>query len=399
MTDPSEANTCFAPARLNGLTLRNRLIKAATFEGRTPAGTPGEALTCFHERFAQGGIGMTTLAYCAAEADGRLHEDTLYLHEGIREPLTDFTRRIHAMGTAVCGQLTHCGGFTKNAPLQTRRPLGPSASINLLGLGHGMPIVDALTTAQIRARVGEMGSAAAFMRSVGFDAIELHLGHGYGINQFISPRTNRRKDTYGGSLINRMRFALEVVAAIREQVGESFPLLAKISMSEGVRGGTSVDEATDIAAMLEQGGIDAVVCSAGSSAANPMMIFRGESLLPGLLQNEPNAAIRMVMRAAGPFMFKHLPYRDLYLLDSAQRIRDRVACGVCYVGGACNRAHLDTLMRAGFDFVQLGRALLFDPDLPRNVQNSQDYVNGCTHCNLCASLIEAPEGIRCVLRG
>lgn len=261
MSDPLDR--CFEATELNGLPLRNRLLKAATFEGKTPAGIPGESLTRFHRRIAEGGVGLTTIAYCAAEADGRLNENMLYMHEGIREPLEGLIRTLHETGAKVSGQLGHCGSFTKNRSFAGKRPTGPSRGFNALGLAYGLPFADAMTTLQIRDRVAVFGNAARFMKSVGFDAIEIHFGHGYGISQFISPKTNKRKDRYGGSLHNRMRFALEVLESVRRAVGEDFPLLGKISMSDGVDGGTTYEDSLEIASLLESAGIDVIICSGG----------------------------------------------------------------------------------------------------------------------------------------
>jgi 2,4-dienoyl-CoA reductase-like NADH-dependent reductase (Old Yellow Enzyme family) len=389
---------CFSDARINGLTLRNRLIKAATFEGKTPGGVPGGPLTRLHERIGAGGVGMTTLAYCAAEPDGRLHEHMMHMHEGIRPQLAKLIETVKATGTRVSGQLGHCGNFTKNREFSGRRPLGPSRAINSFGIGAGMPFAGALTVQQIAERVASFAAAARFMKSVGFDAIEIHFGHGYGISQFISPRTNKRTDQYGGSLDNRMRFGLEVLAAVRAAVGDGFPLLGKISMSDGVRGGVTYEESVEIAALLEKGGLDVIVCSGGTSSMNPMLLFRGDSLLDGMIEQERNPLMRLALKLVGPKLFRNYPYEELYFLEQAKRIRERVACGVCYIGGVCTAESLRTAMREGFDFVQLGRGLLYDPDLPRHVQADPDYVNGCTHCNRCATLIDAPGGIECVLK-
>ncbi len=396
MSDPLAR--CFSEARINGLTLRNRLIKAATFEGKTPGGVPSDALTRLHVRIGEGGVGMTTLAYCAAEADGRLHENMMHMHEGIRAPLRHLIEQVKATGARVSGQLGHCGNFTKNSDFRGRRPLGPSRAINTFGLTAGLPFAGALTLAQIAERVAAFAAAARFMQSVGFDAIEIHFGHGYGISQFISPRTNKRTDEYGGSLANRMRFGLEVLAAVRAAVGDRFPLLGKISMSDGVRGGVTWAESVEIAALLDQGGLDVIVCSGGTSSMNPMLLFRGDSLLDGMIEQETNPLMRLGLRLVGPKLFRDYPYEELYFLEHALRIRERVSCGVCYIGGVCTSESLRTAMRAGFDFVQVGRALLYDPDLPRHAAANPEYVNGCTHCNRCATLIDAPGGIECVLR-
>jgi len=396
MTDSLQK--CFSEARINRLTLRNRLIKAATFEGKSPGGVPSQALIEFHERTGQGGIGMTTIAYCAAESDGRIHADMMYMHEGIRPELEHFIRTVQTTGARVSGQLGHCGAFTKNLEFSGKRPLGPSKGTNALGLTHGLSRIAEMTKVQIRERVQVIGSAAAFMKSVGFDAIEIHFGHGYGISQFISPRTNKRKDEYGGSLQNRMRFALEVLAEVRKNVGDDYPLLGKISMTDGVPGGVSYDDSVEIAAMLEAGGLDVIICSGGTSSMNPMLLFRGDSMVPGLIKHEKSRLMKIGIRLAAPLMFKDYPYEEMYFLQHAQRIRDRVQCGVCYIGGVCTNDSIRTLMDAGFDFIQLGRALIFDPDLPKQAQARPAYKNGCNHCNQCATLIEAPGGIYCVER-
>jgi len=394
VTDPLQK--CFSEARLNGLTLRNRLIKAATFEGKSKGGRISAELTRLHQRIGEGGIGMTTLAYCAAEADGRIHEHMLYMHEGVREDLERFIATMHATGAKVSGQLGHCGNFSKNREFQGRRPMGASRAINLLGLANGLPFAGALTKPQIRERVAVFGRAADFMKSVGFDAIEIHFGHGYGISQFISPRTNQRKDEYGGPLGNRMRFALEVLDAVRRAVGDDFPLLGKISMTDGVRGGTSYDDAVEIAAFLEKGGIDAIICSGGTSSMNPMLLFRGASLLPGLLKQEKNPIMKIGMKLAGPKLFRDYPYEETYFLEQAKRIRERVQCSVCYIGGVCTSESIATVMSAGFDFIQLGRGLLYDPDMPNRAAVDTGYKNGCSHCNECATLIDSDDGILCV---
>ncbi len=397
INNESALKKCFSETRLNGLVLRNCLIKAATFEGKSAGGIVSQELTEFHRRIGEGGVGMTTLAYCAAENNGRIHENMLYMHEGIRAPLQHFIKTVQATGAKVSGQLSHCGGFSKNKMLEGARPLGPSWGLNMVGLAHGMFLCGALSVSQIKERVAAFGRAAVFMKSAGFDAIEIHFGHGYGLSQFISPVTNKRKDSYGGSLINRMRFPLEVLACVRKAVGGDFPLLGKISMTDGVHGGVSYDDSVEIAALLEAGGIDAIVCSGGTSSMNPMLLFRGDSLLPGLLEQEKSRLMKMGLRWMGPKLFRDYPYSEMYFLEQAKRIRARVQCAVCYIGGVCDNNSIATVMAEGFDFIELGRGLIFDPDFAKNAQVDSSYRNGCTHCNRCANLIEAPGGVRCVL--
>ncbi len=389
---------CFSPAKLNGLELPNRFIKAATFEGMTPNGVPSQRLIDFHHRVAKGGIAMTTVGYCAAEGDGRISERMTYMHEGVRPQLEKLVAAVHSAGAKVSGQLSHCGNFSKNQEFSGKRPLGPSFGINKLGLLEGMPFAGSMSVAEIDQRVKVFGRAATYMKSVGFDAIEIHFGHGYGLSQFISPKTNHRTDQYGGSLENRMRFPLQVLEAVRSAVGEDFPLLGKISMMDGVKGGIQIEDAVEIAAMLDRGGIDGIITSGGTSSMNPMLLFRGDSILDGLIAQEKNPIMKLGLKLAGPKMFIEYPYEDLYFLEQARRIRERVQCAVVYVGGCGGNDSAETLMREGFDFIQLGRGLLYDPDFVNNAKANADYRNACDHCNRCATMIEDPNGIRCVTK-
>ncbi len=394
--DSAALQKCFSEAKLNGLTLRNRILKAGAFEGMSPGGLPTPALVEMHRRLGEGGTAMTTLAYCGAESDGRLHPNMMYMDEYVRAPLAAMIETVHATGAKVSGQLCHAGAFTKNRELSTRFARGPSFGLNRLGVAEGMLFALGMTKPEIRARVAAFGRAAAFMKSVGMDAIEIHFGHGYGLSQFISPRTNHRSDEYGGSLTNRMRFPLEVLEAVRAAVGDTFPILGKISMSDGVNGGVTYEESAQIAEMFDKSTLDCVIPSDGTSSMNPMLLFHGDSILPGLLENERNPTARLILRAAGSTFFRNYPYRETYLLEKALRIRERVKRGnVCYVGGVSSNESIARVMREGFDFIQLARALIYDPNFVKHAQADPNYVNGCTHCNRCATFIEAPGGIRC----
>lgn len=386
---------CFTPKNLNGLTLKNRFIKAGTFEGMSPQGMVSPALGSFHNRIAAGGVAMTTIGYCAIENNGRLHENMLYMHEGIRNGLTTLIASLHEQDCKVSGQMGYGGAFSKNRQLEGKRPLGPSFGINMLGLTQGMVFCDAMTQQDIDQLVTRYGQAAQFMQSVGFDCLEIHFGHGYGLCQFMSPKTNKRTDQYGGSLQNRMRLPLRVLESVREAVGDDFPVIGKISLTEGVRGGLHYDDAIEIGRMLDRGGIDGIVTSGGTSTMNPMIMFRGESILQPMLKAEKSRLMRMMLRLAGPTMFKHYPYEELYFLEQAKRLRDVVDCNMIYVGGASSNASFATLMEAGFDFIQLGRSLLSDPDLPQQAQAQSGFTSRCLHCNECVATIEHPKGIHC----
>ncbi|GAB5453442.1 MAG: NADH:flavin oxidoreductase [Halioglobus sp.] len=391
----------FSPAALGSLPLKNRILKAATYEGKTPDGMPGELLLDFHRQIVAGGVAMTTIGYCTTEADGRINDQMMWLHEGIRQQLSAMNAQLKqtAPEVKVSGQMTHCGSFSKNANLQRlKRPLGPSRWFNMMGASVGKPISGTMTVDDIDYLVQTYQDAARMMKETGFDAAEIHFSHGYGLSQFISPKTNRRSDEYGGSLANRMRLPLRVLDAVRNAVGDDFPILGKIGLTDGVKGGLQIEEAIEVAAMLDSAGIDALICSGGTSSFNPMVYFRGDTLDKGLLEVETNPIMKLGLRMVGPKMFKHYPYEELYFLEDAKRVRDRVQnAQMVYIGGCTELSSIATVMAEGFDFVQLGRPLIKDPNFVNNAMADRSYRNGCIHCNRCASLIEAPGGVHCPL--
>lgn len=390
----------FSPARLGTLALKNRILKAATYEGKSPNGIPGDSLKQFHKEIVAGGVAMTTIGYCTTEPDGRINNQMMWLHEGVRPALTGMIGELKELvpDVKVSGQMTHCGNFSKIGKMQRlKRPLGPSRAFNMLGAASGAPFAGAMTTTDIDYLVQTYADAARFMKSVGFDAAEIHFGHGYGLSQFISPRTNKRKDEYGGSLANRMRLPLRALDAVKKAVGDDFPIMGKMNMTDGVRDGIHLPEAIEIAALLDQGGVDALICSGGTSSFNPMVYFRGDSLAQGLIEQQSHPIARWGLKLVGRKMFRDYPYYENYFLEDAKKIRDRVKCQMIYIGGCTELASLAQVMKEGFDFVQLGRPLIKDPAYVKNAMADPNYKNGCIHCNRCATLIEAPGGIYCPL--
>ena len=388
----------FEPAKIGKLKVRNRIFKAATFEGMTPDGMPSEKLSDFHMGIAKGGIGMTTLSYCTTEADGRIMDNMMWLHDGIKTELTSLITKLKKTGTKVSGQVTHCGHFSQLKQLQKNAPpKGPSKMFVPIGLTVGRPIAPAMTKDDINHLIGTYARAARFMKHVGFDALEIHFGHGYGLSQFISPKTNKRNDEYGGNHENRMRLPLQVLSAMREEVGPDFPILGKISMTDGVKGGVDYDLGVKVAKSLDESGIDGLIPSAGTSSYNSMYMFKGDSVAKGMIAMQTSTITKMALKLLGPAMWKNYPYEPTYFLKAASRIKAAVSCPVIYIGGCSTRSDLDRIFAAGFDFVQLGRALLKDPNFVKNAKTNPDYDSGCTHCNYCVPLIQHPNGIRCVL--
>ncbi len=390
----------FSPAKLGQLELRNRFIKAATFEGKTPNGIPGELLSDFHKEICQGGVSMTTIAYCATEPDGRIHQDMILMNETTREPLTKMVDELHSTGAMISGQMGHCGHFSKNKDLQRlKRPLGPSRHFNNMGAMVGMPYAGAMGDKDIELFIQSFHDAAAYMKDIGFNAIEIHFGHGYALSQFISPLTNRRSDQYGGSIENRMRVPVMALQAVRKAVGPDFPILGKMGMFDAVRGGLREPEALVVAEILDKEGIDALITSGGTSSYNPMPMFRGDSIAPGIIETAPNLITKTIFKFIAPKMFRDMPYKELYFLDGHKRVRERIKnAQMVYIGGCHTVESIETVMAEGVDFIQLGRVLLKDPAFVNNAKEKlHDYRSGCTHCNFCVTSIDLPGGIYCKL--
>lgn len=391
-------NRAFSPANLGKLPLKNRILKAATYEGKTPDGVPGDLLLDFHKAVVKGGTSMTTIGYCTTEADGRINDQMMWIHEGNRAPLTHLTKTLKevAPDVKISGQMAHCGNFSRNRKMQRlKRPMGPSRQFNMIGAPSGMPFAGSMRIADIDYMVKTYYDAAVIMKETGFDAVEIHFGHGYGLSQFISPKTNRRTDEYGGSLANRMRLPLRVLDTVRKAVGDDFPIMGKIGMTDGVKGGLQFSDALEVASLLDAGGIDALICSGGTSSFNPMVYFRGETLDKGLIEVEKNPITKLGLKLIGPKMFRHYPYKELYFLEDAKKIRDRVNCQMIYIGGCTELSSVETVMKEGFDFVQMGRPMIKDPAYVNNAMKDPNYKNGCIHCNRCATLIEVPGGVYC----
>ncbi|MEV0077954.1 NADH:flavin oxidoreductase [Nocardia neocaledoniensis] len=380
-----------APARLGPLTLRNRVIKAATFEGRTPDALVTDDLVEFHREVAAGGVGMTTVAYCAVAPGGRTDRHQIWMREEALPGLRRLTEAVHGEGAAISAQLGHAGPVA-NAKSNQAPALAPSRMFNPLGMRF-TKVPDALGIAEV---VAAHAGAARLARTAGFDAVEVHLGHNYLASAFLSPMLNRRKDEYGGSLVNRARLAREVVKAVRDAVGDSMAVTAKLTMEDGVRGGFSIEESLQVAQWLQDdGAIDALELTAGSSLLNPMAIFRGDAPRKNFAKVLPLPA-RWGFRLVGKGFLREYPYRPAYLADKARRFRQELTLPLILLGGITDLATAQQAIDDGFDFVAMGRALLREPDLIRRWAPGAATPSLCTHCNECMPTIYTRT--ECVLR-
>jgi 2,4-dienoyl-CoA reductase-like NADH-dependent reductase (Old Yellow Enzyme family) len=390
------ASVAFTPGRIGALTLRNRVIKTATYEGMCPDGVPSGALLNHHRELAAGGVGMTTVAYCSVSPDGRTFSEQMFMREEILPPLRALTDAVHAEGAAASIQLGHCGAFSKNRLLTVPRPLGPSFRINSYGIAARMPFADAMTQEQIASTAEDYARAAAMAVRAGFDAVEIHMGHGYLLSQFLCPAVNRRRDDYGGSLENRMRFPITVLRRVREAVGSQTAVLAKTNLSDGFKGGLEVHEAVAVAQALEREGVDALVLSGGFTSRTPLYLLRGGRPLKEMIEVDPSRLQKLAMRCFGPFLVRAYPFEEMFFLAPARQVRAAVRIPLVLLGGIVSLDNLEAAMAEGFEFVAMGRALIADPSLVRDMQRGRVRRTRCDACNKCIAEMDR-GGVRCVL--
>ncbi len=377
----------FAPARLGPLRTRNRLIKCATFEGMTPDALVTDDLIAFHREVAAGGVAISTVAYCAVTPGGRTDRHQIWLRPEAVPGLARLTDAIHGEGALAAAQIGHAGPVANSASNRV-----PALAASRIPAPMGMSVTQSPDTDEIAGLVAAFADAARLAVDSGFDALELHCGHNYLLSSFLSPLLNRRRDGYGGPLVNRARFAREVAAAVRAAVGDQVAVWAKLNMYDGTprRGplrGFDVDEACATARLFEADGhLDAIEPTAGSSLLNPMYLFHGD--VPRKeFADAFSGPMRWGLKVAGPVFLKHYPYHDAYLLPLAKQLRAAVTMPVILLGGVTDRASIDAAMSEGFDFVAMGRALLREPDLPLRLAADPAVRSQCTHCNLCMPTI------------
>ncbi|MBS1848862.1 MAG: NADH:flavin oxidoreductase [Actinobacteria bacterium] len=384
MTTPD----AFAPAELGPVTLRNRIIKAATFEGRTPDHVVTDSLIDFHREVAAGGVGMTTVAYLAVSRAGCGTPNEIALSPKAVDGLTRLTDAIHGEGAKASAQIGHAGAVAAATGLQGR---SPSRIFSPLAMRFTKPLDDH----EITEVIDDFATSAQIVADSGFDAVELHFGHGYLPSEFLSPKLNRRRDRWGGSLENRARLARGIAEAVRTRLDGQVAVLAKLNMDDGVPGGFWVDEAVAVARLLDADGtLDALELTGGSSLQNPMYLFHGDAPIRELAATFPPALRPGFRLAAGRFM-KTYPYSEGYFRPLALQFVDAVTMPVILLGGINNRATIERAMLDGFGFVAMARALLREPDLVNRMIADGTDEGRCIHCNKCMATIYS--GTRCVL--
>ena len=373
----------FTPGKIGPLTLRNRTIRAAAYEGMCPGNAPSEQLFNYHTAVAAGGIGMTNIAYAAVTQSGLSFERQLWMRKEIIPGLRKLTDAIHKEGAAASIQLGHCGNMSHKR-ICGCTPVGASSGFNL----YSPTLVRGLNPSELPAMARAYGEAVNLAREAGMDAVEIHAGHGYLISQFLSPYTNHRSDEYGGSLANRMRFMKMCMAEVMKAAGSDMAVTVKMNMRDGFKGGMEIDESLEVARTLQdECGVHALVLSGGFVSRAPMYVMRGTMPIRTLTHYMPWGYLPLGVRMVGKYMIPSVPFKEAYFLEDALKFRKALHMPLIYVGGLIARDKIEEVLNDGFQFVAMARALVNDPGFVNRMKTDAHARVDCGHSNYCVARI------------
>lgn len=368
----------FTPVTLGPLTLRNRSIRSAAFESMCPGNVPSPQLLDYHRSVAAGGVGMTTVAYAAVTRSGLSFDRQLWMRPEIVSGLRELTDAVHAEGAAASIQLGHCGNMSHKS-ICGCLPVGASSGFNL----YSPTFVRGLRADELPEMAKAYGKSVGLAREAGFDAVEIHAGHGYLISQFLSPSTNHRKDEFGGTLANRMRFMEMVMEEVMKAAGNDMAVLVKMNIRDGFRGGMELDESLQVARKLQELGAHALVLSGGFVSKSPMYVMRGEMPIRTMTHYMTCWWLKYGVRLVGKYMIPSVPFREAYFLEDALKFREALDIPLVYVGGLVSRQKIEEVLIHGFEAVQMGRALLNEPDFVNRMRREENARCNCRHSNYC----------------
>jgi 2,4-dienoyl-CoA reductase-like NADH-dependent reductase (Old Yellow Enzyme family) len=378
----------FTAGRIGPVELRNRTIRSAAFEGMGRDNGPTQQLRDYHVSVARGGVGMTTLAYAGICESALSFKTQLWLRPAIVPELRKITDDIHAEGAKASIQIGHCGNMTHRSTAGCT-PVGASTGFNLYSptFCRGLREDELVTLAR------QFGEAVDNARDAGFDCVEVHAGHGYLISQFLSPYTNRRRDGFGGSLQNRMRFMNMCLEQVMKHAGSDMGVVVKTNMRDGFKGGLEIDDCLTVAKEIERAGVHGMVLSGGFVSKAPMYVMRGEMPIYTMTYYMKQLWLKYGVRMVGKYMIPTVPFKELYFLDDARLFRKELKLPLIYVGGVVDRDGANKVLDdEGFDFVQMGRALLTEPDFVNKMRQSEENHNcGCEHVNYCIARMYSKE--------
>jgi 2,4-dienoyl-CoA reductase-like NADH-dependent reductase (Old Yellow Enzyme family) len=390
----SEHNLLFTPIDINSMQLKNRLVRSATFENMAAEdGKVSDKLIKFYSKLAKGGVGMIVLGHASVQENGRASTSQIgvYSDEHI-EGLKNLADEIHNHGAMVTLQIAHAGRQTTPGAIRGETPIAPSA-IEPNPRFNTSP--REMTEEEINATIHAFGDAAKRGKNAGFDAVQLHASHGYLLAQFLSPHTNRRTDEWGGNPEKRTKFLAKVYSRAREAVGDDYPVLIKLSVEEGLENGITLNDASNVAAMLSKNGIDGIEISGGTIADTAFMMCRGDIPIDMITKNA-DPAMKPQMEE---FLYSKkdmVKYEEAYWLKHAEKIKEVIGdVPLILVGGMKYPQTMAKILEEDkADLISLCRALIREPDFPKEMAEGRKDPAKCSFCNRCLMEISS-NPLRC----
>ncbi len=358
----------FDPITVCNMKLQNRFVRSATQEFMAEEdGTPTERLGDLYEELARNEVGLIITGYSYVLPGGESDP----LQQGIYddrfiEAYRKLTERVHRYKSKIVLQIVH-GGRQATVSRDYPVPIAPSP----VKKGDSSVLPREMTDAEILEMIEAFTRAAVRAKKAGFDGVQLHCAHGFLLSNFISPYTNRREDRWGASTENRARIITEIVRRIKEEVGEDFPILAKMNATDGFRSGSAksglglnAPESVDVAKLLEKAGVCAIEVSGGISEAG-------------------GVTIRTAINS---------PAKEAYFKNYSKMIKEAVGIPVILVGGIRSLSVMQCLVKNGCaDLISMSRTFISESDLIPKLRSGEVEKARCVSCNLCFD----PEGIRC----
>ncbi|MFN2311395.1 MAG: FAD-dependent oxidoreductase [Spirochaetia bacterium] len=363
----AETNPLFQPIRIRNLTIKNRISMAPMHtKYASESGEVTDKLIEYFVARARGGVGLIVVENTCVDWDlGKGDGNPVTIHDDrFRPRLHELVKAVHHHGAKIITELHHVGRQTFRSNLGGRTPV--SASAVQSEVGGDMP--REITEQEILNTVQNFRSAARRTKEAGFDGVELHGAHGYLFNSFISPRTNKRTDKWGGSFENRCRFAVEVVRAVREEIGPDFPLFFRMSAAESTPNGLTLEDGLRYARVLQEEGVDCLDVSHGTY----------ESIKHFPMQGDPLDS----------------------LVDLAEAVKQAVSIPVIAVGslGIDPTVAERVIAEGKADMVHFGRELLADPELPNKIRSNRfEEARTCIRCNECTGSIDKGHFLACAV--
>jgi 2,4-dienoyl-CoA reductase-like NADH-dependent reductase (Old Yellow Enzyme family) len=357
----------FEKTTINGLTLDNRFVRSATWEGMAAEdGTCTPRLVGVMRELAEGRVGLIIASHAYVAREGQATPWQLGIYDdSLIDGLGRMVEAVHDCQGKIVAQLAHAGCFGSER-LSGMPPLA-------------LTLYDARSTQKCRLATTEdldkiptaFADAARRAQQAGFDGVQIHAAHGYLLSQSLSPAFNQREDGYGGGLTQRARLVLEVLAAVRQAVGSHFPVLVKINCADFIENGLTVEDAVQVACMLQNSGIDAVEVSGGTVVSGALSPVREK------ITSED---------------------KEAYFRASAVRFKNALDVPILLVGGIRSRQTAETLLKEGVaDYFSLARPLICEPHLIKRWQEGDARKSACVSDNLCNKAARAGEGIYCVV--